>query len=444
MSPLGAENWRTPPSQVRDVLSERILVDGYHLVLDMKKSQGSHLVDAATGKSYLDFFSMFASQPLGANHPGLTEPAFLEKMGRLATQKPVNSDVYTQPYADFVATFGRIIPEDYPHLFFIEGGSLAVENAMKVAFDWKMQKNIAAGLDVAEADLSIAHFEDAFHGRSGYTLSVTNTADPNKTKYFPKFSWPRLPSPSCSFPMEGKNLEDVLEVEMAVFSQLDKSVADRPGTIAAVLIETIQGEGGDNHFRPAFLGRLRAWCDANEALLIFDEVQVGMGVTGRWWAFEGLGVRPDIFAFGKKSQVCGIAVNRRIEDVDHCFKVSSRINSTWGGNLVDMVRVTRFIEIIEGEKLLEHVREAGRRLLEGLQGLAEGGKVSNVRGQGLFCAFDLPTPELRDKARAALNEAGVLILGCGHQSLRFRPVLDIPFEDIEEGLVRIRRVVDEL
>tara|TARA_A100001037_G_scaffold306492_1_gene351997 strand:- start:10614 stop:11966 length:1353 start_codon:yes stop_codon:yes gene_type:complete len=438
--------WKTRASNVRESLSKSILVDGYHLVLDLEKSKGSILVDASDNKEYIDLFSMFASQPIGVNHESFLDDDFLLKLGVVGSHKPVNSDVYTQPYADFVTAMSRVVTNEYPHLFFIEGGSLAVENALKVAFDWKMRKNLESEKEVHENLLSIAHLEKSFHGRSGYTLSLTNTADPRKTMFFPKFDWPRLPCPSRTFPETESSLASLIEKEKDFIDKLDSFEKEHPNQIAAVLMETIQGEGGDNHFRNEFLAKVRSWCDSNDVLLIFDEVQVGMGITGNWWAWQGTDVKPDIFSFGKKSQVCGIAASSRIDDVDNCFKVSSRINSTWGGNLVDMVRVTKYIEIIEKENLLDNCSQVGAFLLQGLKDMAKDfdGLVSNVRGAGLMCAFDLPNEEIRDTVRSLLVEEGVLILGCGDRSLRFRPVLDVSKDVIAKALNLIRKVLNKV
>ena len=438
--------WKTRASDVRESLSRNILVDGYHLVLDLEKSKGSILVDASDNKEYIDLFSMFASQPIGGNHESFLDDDFLLKLGVVGSHKPVNSDVYTQPYADFVTAMSRIVTKDYPHLFFIEGGSLAVENALKVAFDWKMRKNLESEKEVNENLLAIAHLEKSFHGRSGYTLSLTNTADPRKTMFFPKFDWPRLPCPARTFPETEDSLASLINEEENFINQLDSFEKENPSQIAAVLMETIQGEGGDNHFRNEFLMKVRSWCDSNDVLLIFDEVQVGMGITGNWWAWQGTDVKPDIFSFGKKSQVCGIAASSRIDDVDNCFKVSSRINSTWGGNLIDMVRVTKYIEIIEAEGLLDNCSQVGSFLLQGLKDMANDfdGLVSNVRGAGLMCAFDLPNEEIRDNVRSLLVEEGVLILGCGDRSLRFRPVLDVSKDVITKALSLIRKVLNKV
>jgi L-lysine 6-transaminase len=428
---------RLQAHQVHDVLRTHMLVDGFHVVPDLVRSHGSYLVDEREKRTYLDFFSNFASQPLGWNHPGLQDPEFRERLLVAALHKPANSDVYTRYFAEFVATFAEVAvpPSHRQHLFFIEGGALAVENALKAAFDWKVRRNLARGLPET-VGTKVIHFRQAFHGRSGYTLSLTNTADPRKTAYFPKFAWPRISNPKIVFPL-AEHLAEVEEAEARAIAEIEKAIEEHGHDIACLIIEPIQAEGGDNHFRPEFLRSLRRLADQHEFLLIFDEVQTGLGLTGTMWAFQGLGVEPDLFAFGKKVQVGGFAANARIDEVrDNVFHVSSRINSTWGGNLADMVRSTRILEIIAAENLVENARQVGAYLLSGLHQLAEEFPklVSQVRGRGLMIAFDLPDPELRKKAVDACRAEGVLVLPCGERSIRLRPFLDLTEEDAAKGL----------
>ena len=436
--------FRTPASRVHEVLDRWILADGMPIVYDQEGSRGSWLRDARTGEDYLDLFSFFASMPLGHNHAGLSDEAFQEKLLLCALCKPTNSDIYTQAMADFVETFARTLPAGFENLFFIEGGALAVENALKVAFDWKVRKNIAAGRSEALGQQAL-HFKRAFHGRSGYTLSLTNTQGKEKIQHFPKFPWPRVDVPARSFPETEASLEAVAAAEQESLRQIREAIAAHPHDIACIIVETIQGEGGDNHMRPEFFASLREICDQDEILLIFDEVQTGLGLTGSWWAFETVGTAPDIFAFGKKTQVCGIAATERVNEVDSVFKVSSRINSTWGGNLVDMVRCERYIEIIESDDLLANARSVGAYLQERLRALEdEDSRISNARGAGLMCAFDLDSTESRDKLRAKLMENHVLILPCGEKSLRFRPFLDFGRNDVDTAIQKIRSSLEAL
>jgi L-lysine 6-transaminase len=361
-----------------------------------------------------------------------------------AVTKPANSDIYTGLYAEFVETFSRLaIPATHAdHLFFIEGGALAVENTLKTAFDWKVRRNMARGLGPV-GGTQVLHFRNAFHGRSGYTLSLTNTADPRKTQYYPTFPWPRLSCPALRFPVTPEVVREVERAEAAVEQEIRSACTAFPGDIAALIIEPIQGEGGDNHFRPEFFQRLRRLADELEFLLIFDEVQTGVGLTGSMWAWQQTGVEPDLFAFGKKTQVCGFASTHRIDDVDNVFKVSSRINSTWGGNLVDMVRCARYLEIIEEEDLITNARTVGAHLLAGLQAMAAEfpGVVSNVRGRGLFLAFDLPDKATRDRTLAACLEQGLIGLASGASAIRFRPSLALSADEADEGVGKLRRAL---
>jgi L-lysine 6-transaminase len=340
-----------------------------------------------------------------------------------------------------VDVFGRLaIPSHLKYAFFVEGGALGIENCLKTAFDWKVRKNKRRGM-AGEKGMQIIHFRHAFHGRSGYTLSLTNT-DPVKTDYFPKFKWPRIDNPRLRFPVTPEVEKDVEAEEQAAFDQVRKAFADNADDIAAIIIEPIQAEGGDIHFRPQFLRSLEALADQNDCFFILDEVQTGVGLTGKMWAHEHFGLTPDAMGFGKKTQVCGCLVGPKVdEEPDNVFKVSSRINSTWGGGLTDMVRFGRFLEIIEEERLVENARVVGEHLLAGLVALqAElGGLMTNARGLGLMIAFDLPTPQARGKAQDAIIEAGLLVLTCGERSIRFRPPLNLTAAEADAGLDMVRK-----
>ena len=433
-----------PPSQIIPTLSRHMLVDGFDIVVDLKKSRGTYIVDARSGKRYLDFFTFVASSPLGLNHPALTAPEFQRKLAYVAVNKPSLSDIYTVEQAQFVDTFARVaMPATLPHAFFIEGGALGVENALKAAFDWKIRKNMAKG-HREERGRQIIHFRQAFHGRSGYTLSLTNT-DPVKTDLFPKFSWPRVLNPAARYPLTGDNLARTIADEETSLAEIRQAFHDNRDDIAAIIIEAIQGEGGDNHFRPEFFRALRETADENDAMLIIDEVQTGVGMTGKMWAHQHF-VEPDMIAFGKKMQVCGFLCGRRIEEVpDNVFKVSSRLNSTWGGNLVDMVRAQKYLEVIEQEHLVENARNQGTRLLNALVHLAEEfPAVTNARGLGLFAAFDLPDGDLRTKVKTMCMERGLILLPSGERSIRFRPPLNVTAAEIDEGITLVRGVLKNL
>ena len=434
------------PADVREVLSRSILADGLDFVLDIERSTGSILVDARTGERYLDMFTFFASSALGMNHPALAgDEAFRDELAQAAVNKPSNSDVYSVPMARFVDTFARVLGDPaLPHLFFVDGGALAVENALKVAFDWKSRRNESLGVVSSsssragsELGTKVLHLRGAFHGRSGYTLSLTNT-DSNKVARFPKFDWPRIDAPYI------RPDADMNAVEAESLRQARAAFEANPHDIACFIAEPIQGEGGDRHFRPQFFAAMRELCDEFDALLIFDEVQTGCGLTGTAWAYQQLGVMPDVVAFGKKTQVCGVMAGRRVDEVaDNVFAVSSRINSTWGGNLVDMVRSRRILEVIEADGLMEHAAEAGRYLHARLEELAAEfpESVRDVRGRGLMRAFSLPSGEQRDDLIRKLWDRQVVMLASGADSVRFRPALIVSYAEIDEAVAAVREAL---
>ncbi|HVS67138.1 MAG TPA: L-lysine 6-transaminase [Mycobacteriales bacterium] len=434
------------PKDVHDRLKEHLLVDGFRLVVDLTASHGSWLVDARDGREYLDLYTFFASAPLGANPRGLADdPEFMGLLAEVAANKPANPDTYTTHLAEFVETFTRVLGDPaLPHLFFVEGGALAVENALKTAFDWKSRRNELAGRS-PDLGTRVLHLTRAFHGRSGYTLSLTNT-DPVKTDRFPKFDWPRIEVPAVRYPVNA-NLAEIEAAEQRAGAQAEAAFEAHPHDIACFIAEPIQGEGGDNHLRAEFLQAIQALCHRYDALFVLDEVQTGVGLTGTPWCYQQLGLEPDIVAFAKKLQVGGIMAGRRVDLVpDNVFNVSSRINSTWGGGLVDMVRSRRLLEIIEANGLFEAAARSGDALLAGLHDLAQRHPdlVSNVRGRGLMCAVDLPDAATRDRVISGLRDEHVLALPCGERSVRFRPALSVTEDELGIGIAALHRVLSRI
>jgi L-lysine 6-transaminase len=438
LTPFTFTDRRTEPDQVHQVLARSILVDGFDFVLDLARSAGSYLVDARDGRRYLDMFTFFASSALGMNHPALAaDEEFRVELIDAALNKPSNSDVYSVAMARFIETFARVLGDpELPHLFFVDGGALAVENALKVAFDWKSRHNEKRGIDPA-LGTRVLHLRGAFHGRSGYTLSLTNTK-PVTVARFPKFDWPRIDAP---FIQPGLDEGTMHEVEAESLRQARAAFEAHPHDIACFIAEPIQGEGGDRHFRPEFFTAMRELCDEYDALLIFDEVQTGCGSTGTPWAYQQLGVQPDVVAFGKKTQVCGVMAGRRVDEIaDNVFAVTSRINSTWGGNLADMVRARRILEVIEADGLFDNAARQGDYLRARLGELAEDfpALVLDPRGRGLMCAFTMPTTADRDELIRELWRRGVIVLPAGQVGVRFRPALTVSRAEIDAAIAGVR------
>lgn len=434
------------PKNVPEILGKRILLDGYDLVLDLEKSNGVWLYDSAHSKNILDFFGFFATSPIGMNHPKMFESEFLKELNRAALNKIVNSDIYTVEMAEFVDALSKTAPDYMKYFFFVEGGALAVENALKTAFDWKVRKNFEKGYK-NEVGQKVMHLKEAFHGRTGYTLSLTNTFDPRKTQYFPKFSWPRVTNPKIKFPLNEKNLREVIELEKKSLEEMQHEIDANKEDIAAFIMEPIQGEGGDNHFRKEYFEAVRKITADNDILFIVDEIQSGLGITGKWWAHEHFNVKPDIIAFGKKTQVCGIMVGPRVDEIkDNVFHVSSRINSTWGGNIVDMVRARRYIEIMIEENILKNVENVGTYFIKSLQELQDKYPqyLSNTRGRGLMCSIDLKDSKTRDLYFKILFKNELLTLTTGEKGIRFRPPLILEKEHVNKAIEIMERSLKEL
>jgi len=417
------------------VLPDYILQDGFKFMIDLEKCHGCYIYDTTNKREILDLFSFFATNALGHNHPKLlSDKPFIKDLLIAGIENPSNADFYTRQYAAFLKAFGKYaMPKAFKHAFFISGGTLAVENALKVAMDWKVKKNRQKGVK-GEKGTQVIHFKQAFHGRSGYCLSLTNSK-PVQTDLFAKLDWPRIDNPKISFPLTKTSVAEVIKKEKEALNQIRRAFKDYRDDICAIIIEPIQSEGGDNHFRKEFFKELRAIANEQEAMLIFDEVQNGVGLSGKFWAYEHFGVTPDLLCFGKKMQVCGIMSTARVDEVkDNCFTTPGRINSTWGGNLPDMVRATKILEVIHKEKLVQNAAKQGAYILKQLEKLAKKRTITNIRGRGLQCAFDLPTTKERDTLIKNALENNVLLIAAGEKSIRLRPALIIKKHHIDEAM----------
>lgn len=414
-------------SRAHNIIRSKCLPKGYDLIFDPVLSRGSMIHDSLTGRKFIDMFGFYGSCPIGHNHPKMVD--FAPELGRMAIHNPSNSNVYTEEYAKFVETFSRFLPAEFKYMFLITGGALAVENALKAAFDWKVRLNQERGIDTNPNNLKVIHFRNAFHGRSGYTMSLTNT-DYWKTAHYPKFDWPLITFPSITH-----DLDETIRQEVDALNRIRMFISHFPDAIAALIIEPIQGEGGDNHIRPEFWQELREICTVNNIMFIADEVQTGLGLTGRTWAYEWLGDAPDIIVFGKKTQVCGFASTARLDLVtDHVFHKASRINSTWGGSLTDMMRSRKYMEIIEEEKLIDHAETMGTIALDMIKTVCQQHPsiTSRPRGRGLMVAFDLVTPEVCERFKNLMYDRNVLIASCGTNSIRLRPMLDVELSNLQQ------------
>jgi L-lysine 6-transaminase len=250
-------------------------------------------------------------------------------------------------------------------------------------------------------------------------------------------------SPALQFPLSDHGEENAAARRHAL-DGIDRAFAEHRHDIACFIAEPIQAEGGDRHLSPDFLQAVQQRCRANDALFVLDEVQTGVGLTGTAWAYQQLGLEPDIVAWGKKTHVCGLMAGGRVEEVhDNVFAVSSRLNSTFGGGLVDMVRATHMLRIVREDGLIDRAAKLGEQLLDRIRELEERHEfVFNSRGRGLMCAFDTIDRETRDEIIGRLyRDEQVMILGCGDHSIRFRPTLTVTEDEIAEAVDAIERVL---
>ena len=427
--------------------------DAPNLIYDIENSHSVYLVDRLTKTHYLDCCSFFASNPLGFNHPKMNDPEFEKLLLKVAKIKPCNADFFTEEYSNFLETFLHVaVPKDFKNLFFIEGGTLGVENALKAAFDWKIRKLLDRDEITDVNSLDIIHFNGSFHGRSGYSISITKTTDPRKVRFFPKFKWTCIQPPIdlyCDTDLEQIDKNKLNDLEYDIDHSLHELTKIlEQNKVAAIIIEPIQSEGGNNFFPPRFHKCLRDLANEYEAMLIYDEIQTGIGITGKMWAYEHYNIVPDILVFGKKTQISGFMCTNRIHEVDsNVFIEPLRLDSTFGGNLTDMVRASQYLKIIQEDKLVINADLTGAYLLDNLTELKKKCRrkyITDVRGLGLLCAFDMPSKEIRDKFIKICFQNKLLVLKCGSNGIRFRPPLIFTEDDVDVLIEKLNKSLKEI
>ena len=262
-------------NDVLHTIEQHVLLDGFKIVIDLEKSRGSYIHNAATNSRLIDLYGFFGSLPIGYNHSYFEQEDVKRDLLRAARIKVANSDIYSEGYARFVETFSRVagLPPLERYLF-IEGGALAIENTLKAAMDWKVRKNMAAGR--GERGTDILHFRHAFHGRTGYTMSLTNT-DPRKTDLFAKFNWPRVSNPHIDFSLPEGGADE--RCHRARTRSRSRKSGGRLRSAASTFVRSssnrFRAKAATTIFAVNGCKKLREICDENEMLLIFDEVQAG-------------------------------------------------------------------------------------------------------------------------------------------------------------------------
>ncbi|KAB8416390.1 hypothetical protein FH972_024909 [Carpinus fangiana] len=329
----------------------------------------------------------------------------------------------------------KVAPRGLDQVFTGMSGSDANETAYKAAFMWRRQQERGGpGVEFTQEEmqsamnnaqpgspeLSILSFKTGFHGRLFGSLSTTRSKPIHKLD-IPSFNWPQASFPMLKYPLEEHAAENAAE-EARCLAEVEHLITTWPAPPAAVVVEPVQSEGGDNHASPAFFRGLRDVTRKHNVLFIVDEVQTGVGATGKFWAHDHwnlpAGHEPDMVTFSKKAQTAGYYFGRK----DLRPNKPYRQFNTWMGDPARALLFRGIIGEIERLDLVEHTRVTGEYLFGGLTALAERfpSEIQNLRGQGTFIAWDSPR---RDEFLKLAKSVGVNIGGSGERAVRLRPML---------------------
>lgn len=400
-SKIAAEPPGPAAKRIIDVIKRNCYDSTFTYPLVIADGSGSFLHDV-DGNSFLDFTSNIGSCPLGYSHPEIME--VLAGQSRNGAHKIAGQDFYCKEHAELSEHVSSVIPQGFK-MFFINSGAEAVENAIKVAY-----RKMSATTPSTLPGMSCVN---AFHGRTLGALSFTFSKPVQKKGY------PELPVLRIKFCASDSDPEmDAAEKLLA------------RNKVAFVLSEVVQGEGGYNIASRQFIQNLRRCADKYDVPLILDEVQSGMGRTGKWWAFEHYGVVPDIMSAAKALQVGMTAYNSRLDPEDQ-----GALSSTWGGgSRIDMAIGAKIIQVIKNDRLLNNASAMGARLKKGLQELVGKGGLADVRGIGLMIGIEFESKQSRDEGLMRAFKKGLLLLPAGQKAMRVIPPLTITEEEVNEGI----------
>jgi L-lysine 6-transaminase len=397
----------------------------FGLKIDFDKSKGSFFHDKISNRDYIDFFGMYATVALGYNHPIFSTKEFQERIIKVASCKVTNCEVITDEAEEFNRCFTEYVSlgGKYTHFHYSCTGALAIEAALKTAFDYKGFTNP-----------SVITFNESFHGINGYGGFLTTRKGPVGTRLngFPGPFWFQLENPTITYNngLPEKNLEKV----NSTLNEIEDIIKSENSNVSAILIEPIQCTFGDKYFSLEFFEGVRNLCDKYDIPLIFDEVQIGFGGTGKIWYFENLGIEPDILVFGKKVQIAGIMVKEKFSKI---FQTPVRLEVTWDADIVDMVRAIYVIEAYKEYNILKNVNEMSKILMDGLKKCKN---LRNLRNSGLIIAFDFDNEDKRNIFWGKLFEEGLLCNKTMDKTIRFRPNLYISEKEIDKALDIIYKI----
>lgn len=397
----------------------------FNIRIDFEKSHNSYIYDKNRKKYFLDFFGLYSTLPLGYSHEIFKDKSFRETYNRIAGVKVTNCEIISDEAQDFLHAFsGHKDMRRFKHFHFCCTGALAIEAAIKISIDQKKCKSP-----------KVISLKESFHGINSYGGFVTDRFFPVSRRLdgFPSLDWFKVHNPKIVYKgnlIDSKATEESLEQFKKEFNSCIKKYRNN---IVALLVEPIQATYGDNYFPESFFNLVRDLCDKYDICLIFDEIQCGFGVTGKMWYHQYLGMEPDVVAFGKKSQISGVMAKEGFNDI---FRTPVRLEVTWDGDLIDMVRCNYILKAYDKYNILENVKKKGMELISELKKFDS---LKNVRGNGLIVAFDFETTEEQDHFAQKAFENGLLFNKTRDKTIRFRPNLNLSSEEIHEAVEIIKK-----
>jgi 4-aminobutyrate aminotransferase/(S)-3-amino-2-methylpropionate transaminase len=425
-----------------------------HYYQHARRSLGNYAVDV-DGNTLLDVYGHIACVPVGYNHPALLEAFRSEKFAWLAGWRPALGVAPPPEWVDLVeGPLMRCAPKGHDRVMTVTTGAEAVENALKAAFAWKMRRrrdgrpwsadDLAAVMKNHQPgvhELKVISFEGAFHGRTLGALSATRSKAIHKLD-FPAFDWPVVPFPANRFPLDA-HVEENRALEARVLAQIEDVLRAAEGTVAALIVEPIQGEGGDRHASASFFRALRSLLTKYEAAFIVDEVQTALGATGTFWAHEQwhLEEPPDVVTWSKKFQLGGLHLR-----ADFVPTEAYRLFNTFLGDPLRAAQAEVILDVVARDGLIDHTRRTGELLVAGLADLCARypAVFSQPRGLGTFAAVDVRDAATRDRILDGVRQIGLEAGGSGDRSIRFRPALVFGARHVAEAMERFDHVAKEL
>ncbi|PLB37994.1 4-aminobutyrate transaminase gatA [Aspergillus candidus] len=431
-------------------------VRSVNMLTDYSKSHGNYIADL-DGNQLLDVYAQIASIPVGYNNPHLKEVATSPEMVSALINRPALGNFPSADWGHILETgLLKAAPKGLNQVFTAMAGSDANETAYKAAFMYYRQRqrggpqtefteeelqSTMRNQGPGSPQLSIMSFKSAFHGRLFGSLSTTRSKPIHKLD-IPAFDWPQATFPTLKYPLE-EHVQENAQEEKRCLEEVERLIQEFHNPVAAVVVEPIQSEGGDNHASPAFFRGLREITQRHQVLFIVDEVQTGVGATGKFWAHDhwNLPTPPDMVTFSKKAQAAGYYYGNPALRPNKPY----RQFNTWMGDPARALIFRGIIEEIERLDLVKNTAATGDYLYAGLQRLAERypEHLQNLRGQGqgTFIAWDSPR---RDEIIAKSKAEGINIGGSGQNAIRLRPMLVFQNHHADLLLERVEKIIQKL